>query len=361
MKSLRGLRWASESTRPRYVPFQTTPIARASFLTWNRSKAKAPGVASTPRSHHDGAKGGPVVPPKPPKPPQHVLSHPMRAVMRQLPHPVVVITTLENTHSFSKFEEMLDKTFPRPIPRAMTVSSFTSLSVDPVPRVTFNITLPSTTYQALAKCGKFNAHILTGDEYGARIADLFTRGNRPAESKPSPETKDSREPDLGVLAGLEQLDVQVLGQESWQKEWELAKEYGAKVLATIKAGGYKKDVVLPPSGTLPVLQGKGILHVLKCQYRNLTPPADGDFDHHAIVIGEVIDIIPGKTGDESDIALAYADRAYRQMGEKLLERPTTNQENLLERPITEQERPSEETTPLPEDLSAGTTDDQKQS
>ncbi|OTA53060.1 hypothetical protein K449DRAFT_340110, partial [Hypoxylon sp. EC38] len=232
------------------------------------------------------------------------LSQPMRAVMRQLPHPVVVITTLENTRSISRFEDTLDKDFPRPIPRGMTVSSFTSLSVDPVPRVTFNITLPSTTYQALAKCGKFNAHILTGDEYGARIADLFTR----------------------------------------------ARDYGAKVLAAIKAGGYKTDVALPPSGTLPVLQGRGILHVLKCRYRHLPPPVDGDFDHHAIVMGDVLDIIPGESGDQSDIALAYADRAYRQMGEKLLERPTVDQ------PVY-----SEENAPLSDDVSTNNADDQKPS
>ncbi|KAI0139629.1 flavin reductase like domain-containing protein [Hypoxylon sp. NC0597] len=349
MKSLRGLRWALVPTRPRYARFETTPVARASFLTWKRSKVKTPGgiVASTPRLHHDGANGGPV---PSPKPPQHVLSQPMRAVMRQLPHPVVVITTLENTRSISRFEDTLDKEFPRPIPRAMTVSSFTSLSVDPVPRVTFNITLPSTTYQALAKCGKFNAHILTGDEYGARIADLFTRGNRPTAAQPSPKTENSREPDLGVLAGLEQLGVQVLGQESWKKEWELARDYGAKVLAAIKAGGYKTDVALPPSGTLPVLQGKGILHVLKCQYRHLTPPVDGDFDHHAIVMGDVLDIIPGESADQSDIALAYADRAYRQMGEKLLERP------IVEKPVY-----SEEEAPLSDDVSADNADDQKQS
>ncbi|KAI1407631.1 flavin reductase like domain-containing protein [Hypoxylon sp. FL1857] len=345
MKSLRGLRRALESTRPRYVPFQPTPIARASFLTWRRSKVKAPGVASTPRSHHDEANGGPVTPPKPP---QHVLSQPMRAVMRQLPHPVVVITTLENTRSIAKVEDMLDKRFPRPIPRAMTVSSFTSLSVDPVPRVTFNITLPSTTYQALAKCGRFNAHILTGDEYGARIADLFTRGNRPTAAKPAPETESPEEPDLGVLAGLEELDVHVLGQEDWHKEWELARDYGGKVLDTIKAGGYKTDVEIPPSGTLPVLQGKGILHVLKCQYRHLTPLVDGDFDHHAIVMGEVLDIIPGESVDQSDLALAYADRAYRQMGEKLLERP------VADPPV-----PEEENTPLSDDVSTGNTEEQK--
>ncbi|KAF3064359.1 putative flavin reductase like domain-containing protein [Daldinia childiae] len=207
----------------------------------------------------------------------------------------------------------------------MTVSSFTSLSVDPVPRVTFNVSLPSTTYQALMKCGRFNAHILSSDDHGVRIADLFTRGNRlPAAEE---TTKDAEQPDLGVLAGLEKLGVQVLGRERWRQEWEQAKDYREKVAATGDVDTNNPDVDLPPSGTLPVLQGQGVMHVLKCEYRHLLPPVEGDFDHHAIVIGEVLDIIPGESKNENNIALAYADRAYRQIGEKLLDRPTSDQES----------------------------------
>lgn len=247
----------------------------------------------------------------------------MRAAMRQLPHPVVVITTLENMRSVARLEDILDKKFPRPIPRAMTVSSFTSLSIEPVPRVTFNVTLPSTTYEAIMKCGRFNAHILSGDDHGARIAELFTRGNRPPAAT---EDGDKPKPDLGVLAGLEELGVQVQGQEEWQQEWDQAGEYGQEVLSTVKAGGYIKDVKPPPEGTLPVLQGQGIMHILKCKFRRLTPPPESDFEHNAIVMGEVLDITPGEFEDGYGVALAYADRAYRQLGEKLLERPAPEQE-----------------------------------
>ncbi|KAI1099814.1 flavin reductase like domain-containing protein [Jackrogersella minutella] len=386
MKSLRGLRWALESKRPRYV-FHATPKPRLSFSLWrsfrrtDEDQATTAGVDSNSRSRPYGTK-----------PPQHELSQPMRAAMRQLPHPVVVITTLENTRSLTKIEETLDEKIPRPIPRAMTVSSFTSLSIDPVPRVTFNITLPSTTYQALAKCGKFNAHILSGDEHGARVADLFTRGNRyPATKEPS---EDKEGADLGVLSGLANLGVRVLGQGKWQKEWKLAKAYGGKVLTTIKAGGYIKDVAIPPSGTLPVLQGRGISYVLKCRYRHLSPPVDEAFDHHAIVIGEVVDVIPGKSRDDNGIALAYADRAYRQIGRTILERPTTEQVELVEESATVEGAPEEsipeesspqettpqentpqedtpqentpqeitpqENTPKPDDVSTSSIDDQKQ-
>ncbi|KAI1090767.1 flavin reductase like domain-containing protein [Rostrohypoxylon terebratum] len=367
MKSLRGLRLAFESTRSRHVFHETfktkTLEARASFMTWSRlwgsseDQVKSSGDSAS-RSRPYGTQ-----------PPEHELSQPMRSVMRQLPHPVVVITTLENTRNIAKVEELLDEKIPPPIPRAMTVSSFTSLSINPVPRVTFNITLPSTTYKALAKCGKFNAHILSGDNHGARIADLFTRGNRPpattktlGEAGKTPQNRESN--DLGVLEGLQSLGVRVLGREKWHKEWKLARDYGKKVKDTIKAGGYKKDVAIPPAGTLPVLKGRGISHVLKCKYRHISPPIDDDLDHHAIVIGEVMDVIPGDSRAEDGIALAYADRAYRQIGETLLERPTIEQV-IIPEPIEEEGQEKEdqeekETTPLPDNVPITNIDEQKQ-
>ncbi|KAI0378471.1 flavin reductase like domain-containing protein [Hypomontagnella monticulosa] len=307
MKSLGGLRRALESARPRNVSFHPSR-AQLSFSAYRSfGNAARDQFYSTPR-----IRTGKAI--KPISPPQHGLSQPMRAVMRQIPHPVVVITTLESTCNLAELGDSSDDRSPRPIPRAMTVSSFTSLSVDPVPRVTFNVTLPSLTHQALVRCGKFNAHILSGDDHGARVADLFTRGNRtPQEANGS---------DLGVLSGLEKLGVQVLGREKWLEEWKRATEYGLKAIATGKAGTATSDGTLPPPTTLPILQGQGIMHVFKCEYRHLEPPVDGDFDHHAIVIGEVMDLIPGDPKDES-IALAYADRAYRQVGEKLLDRPVT--------------------------------------
>ncbi|KAI2607939.1 flavin reductase like domain-containing protein [Hypoxylon sp. NC1633] len=303
MKSLRGLRWALEPARSRYFPIYIAPGARVSFSTRTSSKIPRNDSGQADERHSDPSKST-----------QHALSQPMRAMMRQLPHPVVVITTLENTRQLSDFKDILDTQPPPPIPRAMTVSSLTSLSIDPVPRVTFNVTLPSTTYEALVHCGHFNAHILTGNEHGARIADLFTRGNR-----------SSIGTSLGVLAGLEELGVQILGQKQWQQEWEQAVKHGGNVPVGSKAEASINDDKLPWSGTLPVLQGEGVMYVLKCEYRKLTPPIESDFDHHAIVMGEVKDILLGNSEVDGAIALAYADRAYRRMGEKLLERPTSEQ------------------------------------
>ncbi|KAI5865255.1 flavin reductase like domain-containing protein [Durotheca rogersii] len=329
MKGSGGLWRALRSLRPQQAcyheprPAPANPSMRR--MRWDAINAvRGPRTGSlkeySTRSSHkkavDPSEG-------PPRPTRHVLSQPMRAVMRQLPHPVVVITTLENTHDLSDPESLLDDRIPRPIPRAMTVSSFTSLSVDPVPMVTFNITLPSTTYQALARCGRFNAHILSGDDHGARIADLFTRGNRPTATEGG-----EGEADLGVLAHLAKLSVRVSGRDQWHQEWEQARHYGRRLLAAHEQNPPSPSlspISKPSSGTLPVLHGRGVMHVLKCVYRKVTPPSAGDFLHHAIVVGEVLDIIPGESGPEGSIALAYADRAYRRPGEKLFDRPATTQ------------------------------------
>ncbi|KAL7624914.1 hypothetical protein AAE478_004128 [Parahypoxylon ruwenzoriense] len=302
MKVLRGLRRTLESRRPRYVSvsYNATPESRMR--------------AYSSRSVHNETENRPA---QPKQHAHHALSHPMRSVMRQLPHPVVVITTLSNTcEPHRDPSSLFNDSLPRPIPRAMTVSSFTSLSVDPVPRVTFNVTLPSTTHAALVRCGRFNAHILSGDAHGAQIAELFTRGNR--HTVALGPSKDKGE--LGVLARLETLGVQVLGREQWLEEWEQARHYGHEMLSAFRSPAGE-----PPSGTLPVLQGKGVMHVLKCAYRELIPPEDSDFLHHAIVMGEVLDIVHGEAGDGSGIALSYADRAYRRPGEKLFERTTREQ------------------------------------
>ncbi|KAI1390522.1 flavin reductase like domain-containing protein [Hypoxylon trugodes] len=303
MKIPRGLRWTFKSAKPRNVSFLNTTGAPVSFST-KSSLGGAEGqarAATTPQSQDGETSKRPV------KPAQHALSSPLRAVMRQLPHPVVVITTLETPAEANG--RAVDR-LPRPIPRAMTVSSFTSLSIDPVPRVTFNVTLPSTTHQALVQSRRFNAHILSGDDHGARIADLFTRGNRASEDT-----------DLGVLAGLEKLGAEILGREQWLQEWESGENHRKISLARGNAST-GPDTVRP--STLPVFRGPGILHVLKCRYHHLKPPVDCDFDHHAIIMGEVLDIISGEATGDGDIALAYADRAYRQMGRKLLKRPATD-------------------------------------
>ncbi|KAK7755147.1 hypothetical protein SLS62_002962 [Diatrype stigma] len=293
-----------------------------------------------------------------------------RAVMRQMPHPVVVITTLDcplphamtgSSSSSSSSSpsptpsspppppshwtssDVLDSKTPssssspppdagqqqlRPIPRAMTVSSFTSLSLRPRERVLFNIALPSRTYHAIFSSGRFNAHVLTSDEHGARIADLFTKGYGLGVGGSGDSSSGAS--GMGILAGLEEQGVGVLGKREWDMEWESAVSGAATTVPDSSIGDSSSS---SRKFTAPLLQGPGILHVLKCdlytpRYLDNRPPLttnnDDQHDNFAIMLGEVTEIVHGSgdnatvEGEGGDIALAYADGAYRRPGRQVL-------------------------------------------
>lgn len=187
--------------------------------------------------------------------PESSLPEQLRSVMRALTHPVVVCTALDAESS---------------IPRGMTMSSFTSLSLSPTPLVTFNVATPSRTLDAIRsgapsggrrRGGTFNIHILAGDASGARVAENFTRGN--AE---------------GLFERLE----------------------GAKCLMD--------------DGGAPRLDGAGVLCVLRCVVAGDEAPGGGivQVRDHVIVVGEVVDVVMGQGGKQA--ALSYTDRSYRGVG-----------------------------------------------
>lgn len=165
--------------------------------------------------------------------------------MRSVTHSVVVCTS---THHGE--------------PRAMTMSSFTSLTLTPTPLVTFNVATPSRTLDAIAWSGEFNVHILAGDARGMALADILARGNT----------------DGGMAMPLE-----------------------------MEEGG---------TGP-PLLRQDGVLYVLRCRLaheaasKGLVKVRD-----HMIVIGEVMELIPMESeGGEGEFGLVYADREYRSVGD----------------------------------------------
>jgi flavin reductase (DIM6/NTAB) family NADH-FMN oxidoreductase RutF len=160
----------------------------------------------------------------------------------------------------------------------MTMSSFTSLSLDPSPIVSLNIASPSRTLDAVSASRHFNVHIMAGDAAGARVADWFTRGN--AE---------------GIKAFEE------------DRLWE-----GCGCSMAASADGTEP----------PMLMGRGILYVLRC--RLLDEPSGGlvRVRDHFIVLGEVLDIVEGEgtslNNGEERFGLIYADRKYRQLGNTMI-------------------------------------------
>jgi flavin reductase (DIM6/NTAB) family NADH-FMN oxidoreductase RutF len=152
--------------------------------------------------------------------------------------------------------------------KGMTVSSFTTLTLTPMPIVTFNIRRPSQTLNAISESKQFLIHILSATESGARVADAFTRGN---------------------------------GRDVFRN--------GAfEVLR--KRGGNATESLEPP-----LLAADGIIKVLRC--RILEDQGLVDVGDHVLILGKVVSIIdpaPRKDAKVEERCLCYLDREYRQVG-----------------------------------------------
>jgi flavin reductase (DIM6/NTAB) family NADH-FMN oxidoreductase RutF len=71
---------------------------------------------------------------------------------------------------------------PKPFYKGLTLSSVTSLSIDPDPLVQFNLMKPSLTATYLHAYEKFALHILSPSEYSCDLARLFARNRHYDES-----------------------------------------------------------------------------------------------------------------------------------------------------------------------------------
>ncbi|KAF4466675.1 molecular chaperone [Fusarium albosuccineum] len=177
--------------------------------------------------------------------------------MRLLPHSVVVCTSHQ----------------PGDGPRAMTMSSFTSLTLTPTPLVTFNIATPSRTLDAIRASGGFNVHVLAGDERGARVANHFTRGNVGGHALEELE---------GLGYSYPATELQKQGKEA------------------------------------PVLSGEGVMFALRCRVLQDAPEKGlVRVRDHVIVVGEVVEMVRMESEEEEEFGLVYADRRYRQVGDVL--------------------------------------------
>ncbi|CAI4212919.1 unnamed protein product [Parascedosporium putredinis] len=136
----------------------------------------------------------------------------------------------------------------------MTMSSFTSLSLDPIPLVSFNIKRPSRTLDAIRESGTFNIHVLRADTHGVKVAEWFATSNI----------------SFNPFENIQSSGCQVYPEET-----------GA------------------------ILWGEGVRTVLRCKVEKLMSVRD-----HEIVAGEVVEVVGGGEFE----ALAYAQRQYRPVG-----------------------------------------------
>ncbi|TGJ80463.1 hypothetical protein E0Z10_g8308 [Xylaria hypoxylon] len=252
------------------------------------------------------------------------------ATMAKLPHPVVVITTLDRTYNAQAAAGVPIEEMRHPIARGITVSSLTSLCIRPKPHVMFNMTLPSTMYEALVACKDFNAHILTPDKSGVHVASVFTRGNR----LPSPRIGNARsseyafdvDADLGVFVGLKDEGfhhVEITNRDAWHEQYQNAKESGLRASGSSHAvdSTIQNAKLAEPTRQVhhvPCLHSRGILEALHCRLVRTIHPELPNAGQNVIMIGEVIGItFPEESNEQPNrthVALGYADRKYRSIG-----------------------------------------------
>ncbi|KAK8116975.1 flavin reductase like domain-containing protein [Apiospora kogelbergensis] len=185
-----------------------------------------------------------------------------------------------------------------PTPRAMTVSSFSSVTLDPKPTITFSITKPSRTYDAIANSRRFNIHVLRDDENGARLAHHFTQGNAPS---------------LGVSHNLFRFDMfpglnvrLEHGKKDWEQSWQSMLASNPDTTLPLPSQKHPKGTI----GGVPCLQGDSVLYVLRCTVALKPEGANG---------GGLIDVgnDGATTPPHGAMGLTYAHQDYRKMGEKL--------------------------------------------
>jgi len=160
-------------TKSSRAPIQSP--SRPRFHLWRPA-------ANLSQLRHESSTSDPVNDEEIAEPTESALSTSLRHLMRSLPHSVVVLTT-----SLPRYPLPDSETPPgspqEPMPttpldyRAMTLSSFTTLTLTPEPVITFNIKTPSRTLEALSQSRHFLIHILKANRNGMKVADIFTKGN----------------------------------------------------------------------------------------------------------------------------------------------------------------------------------------
>lgn len=100
------------------------------------------------------------------------MSHPFRQVMQKLSYPTMIVTAAvpKGTKSVNF--------------HGLTISSMTSLSVDPKPLIQFNIKVPSNTSNNIRKNGLFAIHFLDPTKSNIDLARHFSRGIKETTTSP---------------------------------------------------------------------------------------------------------------------------------------------------------------------------------
>lgn len=193
---------------------------------------------------------------------QKQLAEQVRASLRSLTHPVALVTSyLRPSKTRSIDWDSL---------RGVTVSSFNTVTLDSQPIISFNLKVPSRSWDAIRESQRLRVHLLEASNRGAAIAQAFTRPHD--------------HPGQAFLELRESLQLQI---------------------------------AVNRAGRPPIIQDCDHGAVLAHMEAYLLPEKCVVVGDHVVVLAEVANVTFGNEKHEDLDGLAYAKRGYRMRGQEV--------------------------------------------
>ena len=99
-----------------------------------------------------------------------------RHLMRSVPHPVAIVTSLDTSSAGSTAKRKAPDIHSTRQLRGATISSFNTVSLSPTAVVSFNITSLSSTFEAIKQSGQFVVLLLAATAEATELATQFAGG-----------------------------------------------------------------------------------------------------------------------------------------------------------------------------------------
>ncbi|OAX83349.1 hypothetical protein ACJ72_02290 [Emergomyces africanus] len=220
--------------------------------------------------------------------PETKIGDQVRLLMRRVPHPVAIITSTDPGSATA-----------RTAFRGMTVSSFNTVTLYPETVVSFNVKLPSETFNAIRSSSRFLVHLLAPTHATARLARDFSQGNT------NVMLADEKQRFFKFVP-LSGRDNDLLPSIAEGKPPRLA-------LMNNDKGDSAESITTSPD-YFPF--------IFECRYL----PQSVKVGNHVVVLGRVTNIIhqdadgtshPVKAHDPEHLCLSYADTRFWKIGDNI--------------------------------------------
>ncbi|KAI5808776.1 flavin reductase like domain-containing protein [Peziza echinospora] len=268
------------------------------------------------------------------------ISDHVKSAMRHMVHPVVIVTTATSSDPADW--------------RGITLSSFNTVSLDPLPLVSFNIRNPSACAKAMLERGEFVVHTMLptprAADFAARFSQPYIRGqdwrysirkayNIAPEASSTTSTASGTTMTGSTVITQEEQDALLADTEDGPLSAEdlallsITPPQSPSSL-TLRTGQFARipfsldhtTSTSPSSPPLPVLTEE-VMFRLHCRIHITAPIQD-----HTLYIAQVLSLTYPPTGswpnphgsfgieESAPLSLLYGDQTFREAGLRLIER-----------------------------------------